>query len=409
MVILKKSEKISIIFTIVLILAVYICGLYVFQSNGTYNITPKTNNDRFFSMDDSYYVNHFYSLELDNTGRIVKHPLLSAFAHYVTQLQHVTFGDISISSHYLLIVLGQIIICFIGLVFLFRILKEHYQLPVNIANLLITLYAFSSATLIYTFIAESYIFSGTILIISYWCVLNNKYKSLIVLGILAGGVTITNFAIWAIIIMFLNKTFLNKIKLILISGIGLLGVICLLPIRQVFYSEFFKVFIGSPQNYSNHYSLLKVLKMGFYSIFGSTYFYIDTVNQSPFGQYKGNAISFIPSSNFLIAVVMCVWILGIIIASVKGIQAKDKLLIAPMLVLIFNIVLHVGVQYGLNEAFLYSLHHSFAQILIIAYLMKNTTTPVLKKVVYSLTGLYLVIMVVVNVFGGIELIKYIQH
>jgi len=409
MVVLKKSEKISIIFTIVLILTVYICGLYVFQSDGTYNITSNTNNDRFFSMDDSYYVNHFYSLILDNTGRIVKHPLLSAFAHYATQLQHITLGEISISSHYLLIVLGQIIICLIGLVFLFRILKEHYHLPTNITNLLVTLYAFSSATMIYTFIAESYIFSGTILIISYWCVLNDKSKSLIVLGILAGGVTITNFTIWAIIIMFLNRTFLNKIKLILISGLGLLGVICLLPIRQVFYSEFFKVFIGSPQNYSNHFSLFKALKMGFYSIFGSTYFYIDTVKQSPFGQYKGNAISFIPSSNLLISIIMCVWILGIIIACIRGIQSKDKLLIAPMLVLIFNIALHVGVQYGLNEAFLYSLHHSFAQILIVAYLMKYTSAPALKKVVYSLTGLYLVIMVGVNVFGGIELIKYINH
>lgn len=405
---MKKAEKISTGITIAIILGVYILSLIVFINSGAYQINPGTNNDRFFSMDDSYYVNHIYSIELDNTDRIVKHPLLIAFAHYATSIEHVFFGDLSVPSHYLIIVLGQLLVSFLGLLFLFKLLMENLKLPIIKVNLLVIIYALSSAVLLYTFIAESYILSGTILIASLWCALNNKPKSLIILGILAGGITITNFAIWVIIAFFINKSFINRIKLMLISGAGLAGVILLLPIRGVFFPHFFKVFIGSPENFSDHYALLSAAKRGFYSIFGSAYFYLDTVNQSPFGQLQGKAISFVPSANILIIAAMCIWIAGIAAASVKGIKLKDKLLLAPLAILIFNILLHVGIQYGLKEAFLYSLHHSFAQILIIGYLIKNTTSPMGKKVVFGLTCVYLLIMIGVNISGGVQLVDYIK-
>ncbi len=405
---MKKTEKISTGITIAIILGVYILSLIVFISSGTYQINPGTNNDRFFSMDDSYYVNHIYSIELDNTDRIVKHPLLIAFAHYATSVEHFFSGNLSIPSHYLLIVIGQLLVSFLGFLFLFKLLRENYKLPAIKVNLLVTIYALSSAVLIYTFIVESYILSGTILIASLWCALNNKPKSLIILGILAGGVTITNFAIWVVIAFFINKTLINRIKLMLISGISLAGIILVLPIRGVFFPHFFKVFIGSPENFSDHYALLSAAKRGFYAIFGSTYFYTDTVNQSPFGQLQGKAISFVPSSNLLVIAAMCIWVAGIFAASIKGIKLKDKLLLAPLAILVFNVLLHVGIQYGLKEAFLYSLHHSFAQILIIGYLTKNTTSPTGKKVVLGLTGVYLLIMIGANISGSVQLVDYIK-
>jgi hypothetical protein len=334
--------------------------------------------------------------------------LLIAFGHYATVLEDAFFDKVSIQTHYILIILGQLLISLIGLVFLYKLLDKKYHLRTAPTIILLLIYAFSTAQIIYTFVAESYIFSGTILILTYWCMLNKKTKSLVVLGILAGGVTITNFAIWAIIVLFLSDTFRLRCQIIISSGIGLLAVILVLPIRSVFYNNLFKVFISSPQNYADHYSILRAGKMGFYSIFGSSYFFIDTVNQSPFGLYPGMAISFIPSASMITNAAMCLLIVGIIFASIIGIRNRDKRLLVPLAVLLFNIALHVGIQYGLKESFLYSLHHLFAQVLIIAYLYTSVSKKWIKATVYAFGIVFLLVMLGTNFIGGIHLVDYLN-
>ena len=405
----STTNRLPIMITFVVIILAYIFCFAGFITEGVYDITPSTNNDRFFSMDDSYYVNKIYSTKLDDTGRIVKHPLLIAGAHYATQAEHLILGDISIKNHYIIIVIFQILISFLGIYYLYKILDKKYHLSNLAISILLLIYALSCSNLLYTFIVESYILSGTILILSYWCLLEKKFKSLFVLGILAGGVTITNFALWALMVLFLNDTLRTKLKVIVSSGVGLLITIAVLPIRGVFFTNVFKVFISSPQNYADKFDLLTAGKMGYYSLFGSTYMFIDTVNKSPFGEYAGKAISFVASAPTWMFAAMCVWVAGLIAAIIIGCYNKDKLLLIPMAVLMFSLVLHVLIQYGLKESFLYSLHHSFAQILIIGYLFKGFSGKLGRRILYGLGFAYLAVMVYANVLGGVTLIEYVSR
>ena len=389
---------------IVVAVFLFIYGFYfaILQSQGLYDINEYTQNDRFFSMDDSYYINHFYSTEIDNTGRIVKHPLLVAFGHYFTRLERSILGNISIEHHYMLVVALQIMVQVIALAYLYKTLTVHYKLKDYHAVLLTAIYGLSCASLIFTLIAESYIFSGALLILSHWFILQKKPVAAVIAGLLLGGVTITNIFIWVLLVLFYDAKLYKRALMAAAGGLGLLGAIFILPIRSVFFAQCLAVFQSSPANYSDQFTLLEALKRGFYALFGSTYFYIDTVNASPFGKFQGTAVSFIPSASVLITILALIWLILLVYSII--INRKNPLIRAPLMVLLFNLALHVIKQYGLKEASLYSLHHSFAQILIIACLFSLSSKPRLTKTVSLFLVFYLLMMIIFNGQGILEML-----
>ena len=396
------QRKISYPLIIAIAFLMIYLALFAFaQSRGIYNINLHTNNDRFFSMDDSYYINHFYSTEPDDTGRVVKHPLLVAFAHYFTLLERSVLGEISTEHHYMLVVLFQILVQTIAVVYLFRMLTEHYKLTCLNAALLTLIYGLSCASLLFMLIAESYIFSGALLILTQWFILQKKPAAVVIAGILLGGMTITNIFIWGILVLFYDDKFYKRAIMAAAGGLGLLGAIWLLPVRDAFYTQCLKVFQSSPANYSDNFLVLEALKRGFYALFGSTYFFIDTVDESPFGKYQGQAVSFIPSAPFFINVIAGIWLL-LMVYSLIG-NRKNALIRGPLMVLLFNIALHVVKQYGLKEGSLYSLHHSFAQILIIACILSGLngkgTSKAVSRTVSVFLIFFMVIMSAVNLKG----------
>lgn len=349
---------------ILVFLLIYGTLFAVLQGQGLYRITPETHNDRFFSMDDSYYVQHFYSTKVDDTGRVVKHPLLVAFAHYFTVAERAILGEKTLEHHYMLIILLQILVQVLGVACLYKILTMHYRLREWHAVLLTAIYGLSCASLLFTLIAESYVFSGALLIFTQWFILERKPVPVVIMGILLGGVTITNIFIWGLMVLLYEDKFLNRV-IIGISGVfGLLLAIFLLPVRDVFYSQVFHVFYSSPANYRDSFPILTCARYGFYALFGSTWFFIDTVNTSPFGQFPGSAVSFIPSAPWYLTLIIGLWAMALLLGVI--LLKKDRLLLSPFLVLLFNGGLHVVIQYGLKEASLYSLHHAFAQILLMA-------------------------------------------
>jgi len=349
---------------ILVFLVIYGTFFGVLQDRGLYRITPDTHNDRFFSMDDSYYVQNFYAFKPDDTGRVVKHPLLVAFAHYFTLAERAILGEKTLEHHYMLIILFQIMVQVLALACLYKTLTVHYKLKEWHAILLTAIYGLSCASLLFTLIAESYVFSGALLIFTQWFILQKKPVPVVIMGILLGGVTITNIFIWGLMVLFYEDKFYKRAVLGAVGVFGLLLAIYLLPVREVFYSQVFHVFQSSPANYRDKFSLLSCARYGFYAIFGSTWFFIDTVNTSPFGQFPGSAVSFIPSAPWYLTILIGVWALVLLVGVIF--LRKDRLLMSPFVVILFNVGLHVVIQYGLKEGSLYSLHHAFAQILLMA-------------------------------------------
>ena len=264
----------------------------------------------------------------------------------------------------MLIILFQIMVQVLALACLYKTLTVHYKLKEWHAILLTAIYGLSCASLLFTLIAESYVFSGALLIFTQWFILQKKPVPVVIMGILLGGVTITNIFIWGLMVLFYEDKFYKRAVLGAVGVFGLLLAIYLLPVREVFYSQVFHVFQSSPANYRDKFSLLSCARYGFYAIFGSTWFFIDTVNTSPFGQFPGSAVSFIPSAPWYLTILIGVWALVLLVGVIF--LRKDRLLMSPFVVILFNVGLHVVIQYGLKEGSLYSLHHAFAQILLMA-------------------------------------------
>ncbi len=395
------------IIIILLFLVVYGTFFSVLQNQGLYRINEATHNDRFFSMDDAYYIQHFYSTELDDTGRIVKHPLLVAFGHYFTLAERVLLGGKTLEHHYMLVILFQILVQVLALAYLYKTLTVHYKLKEWHAVLLTVIYGLSCASLLFTLIAESYIFSGALLILTQWFILKKKPVPVVIMGILLGGVTITNIFIWGLLVLFYEDKFYKRVIIGASGVLGLLLAIYLLPVRDVFYSQVLNVFQSSPANYRDKFPLIECARYGLYALFGSTWFFIDTVNASPFGQFPGSAVSFIPSAPWYLTLLIVAWVVLLVAAGIFS--RKNRLLLSPLMVILFNLGLHVVIQYGLKEGSLYSLHHAFAQILLVACLLRpkegGKPPRYIDKVLVVGLILFLVIMAGVNVQGMLALMS----
>ena len=408
-----KKEKRGLFTFLALFFMLYMFCFYAVQQGGTYAITPNTHNDRYFSMDDAYYVQNFYSVKWEDTGRVVKHPLFVAFAHYATVAERMILGEVSVELHYLFVVMGQVIAQTVSLFFLFKILYTHYSLNFWKSALLTGLYGISCSSLLFMLVAESYTYSGLVLILAWWCMLNKRPIGTVITGILAGGITITNFFIWALMALFygldfslkggqeakrklLNLFIKNSLR-IGAAGVGLLGTIALLPLRQAFYGQL-QVFKSSPANYRDAFPLFEAVKNVFYTLFGSPIQYIDTVNQTPFGAYLGTAVSFVPSAGLFQSAFIAAWIVLLAIGTYFGFK-KGKLAWAPVAVLVFNLGLHGFIQYGLKEGFLYSLHHLFAQILLAALALQPENPRPVRYGTVIFTSAYFIFVTAINFVG----------
>lgn len=272
------------------------------------------------------------------------------------------------------------------------------------ALLLCGIYALAFSVLFYTFAAESYILSSCALIMTLYFSQKRNPWMVIPLGAIAAGITVTSVLLWALIV-FLSGGKLRYRLAVLLSG-GIL--FCLLtgisPVGPQFFGNIFSAGMGSAENYRDSYTGLPLLRMVFYVFFGSTFFYIDTQNASPFGEFQGDALSFLPSAPVPITAMMAVWVILLVLAIVRG--RKDRNLWAPLAVLMFNLLLHGAIQYGLKEGFLYSLHHLFAQICLAALLVRNAEKE--KTIVRCSLCLFLICEVVLNLCGYISLVQYIN-
>lgn len=352
-------------------LAFFLClaalygAIFAFLCHTPFYDVTGAHNDRLFSADDVYCATEFYSAQMDDSARIIKHPLFIVYGSLFTRAEKLLFGTISIKSHYQVIVASQIVLSLLSTLYLERILRKQYGLKERLALLLCGVYALAFSTLFYTFVAETYILSALLLLMSFYYAGEGNGPATVLLGICTAGVTITNAALWAVIVWLAHRgSWKRRLGLLVLGGAGFCVVTALLPVGNFFFSSIISGGLYSAQSFRDHFGPLELLVRVFFVFFGSTAFFLHTALETPFGDYPGDALSFLPSASWPIVVLALAWVALLVWGIVR--RRRSPLLWAPLGVLGCNLLLHGVVQYGLKEGFLYSLHHLPAQILLAA-------------------------------------------
>jgi|GEM_PF-5404475 len=346
------------------------------------NIYQSGSSDRFYSYDDVYYATKVFNSKstkkYDLVYSSVKHPLFTFGANKFTQMENIVLPNITESGHFYNLVVIQIAVSLVGIIFLYLILRDIFNLKVYLAILLSIIYIFANCVIISTLTVESFVYSSTLLISSYYFISKKRWIISGILGLLVMGTTLTNIAIWGILVIFLNGKDLNSIIKMIIAFLLTTIVVALgIYIIEGDYLIFiiqntFGIAMENAERFTVDSSFIMILKRGFYYLFTSGFFYIDTINTNQSGYNVGNAISFVPAANLWITSISVIMYLVLIILIIKKLRkGYDKNIVACLIVLLFNIVLHVVIGFGLIEAFLYTPHFIFSIILLIGLMLKE--------------------------------------
>ena len=239
----KLSKYYGIIFYIIIASIVLFTFAKVIKNNTNYY-----RNDLSFrwgtvlSYDDVYHANDIYSDSPNYEkmiGTIVKHPFISAFGQITHKIESMFFDNAQKTDHYFHIVVLQILINAIGIFYLYKILREQYGIKEKWCFLLLTIYQLATVTLLGTLIIDSFIISGTLLIMSYYYLSKQKLVISSILGILVTGFCITNSIAFAIMAIFLLKKKRDIVKVGVSCILGFLLVALLLPYREYFFDNLF--------------------------------------------------------------------------------------------------------------------------------------------------------------------------
>ena len=380
----------------------YLVLFILLTRTGLYQV-ENAHNDRLFSADDIYYVNSFFSVERDVSLRIIKHPLLIVLGWLWTLVERALLGAVPLETHYCLIVGGQLLLTLATIYVLDCIFETQYELKPRFALLLCGIYALSFSVLFFTFIAESYALSALLLVLSFYFARRKNLPVTVLLGALCAGVTVTNGVLWAAIVLLSGGRFKKRLAALAAGTALFFALTAISPVRGVFFTKLLSGGLNSAKNYSDHFDFFTALRYSFFAFFGSTGFVLRMQAQSPFGDFVGDAVSFVPSASWPVALAAAEFAALLVWSAVK--YRRDRLLYAPLAVLALNLLLHGLMQYGLKEAFLYSLHHYPAQLLIVGLLLREKRTA---RPVGVLLGVYLLCLILLNLQGYVNLFQLLR-
>ena len=380
----------------------YLVLFILLTRTGLYQV-ENAHNDRLFSADDIYYVNSFFSVERDVSLRIIKHPLLIVLGWLLTLAERALLGTVPLETHYCLIIGGQLLLTLATIYVLDRIFETQYELKPRFALLLCGIYALSFSVLFFTFIAESYALSALLLVLSFYFARRENLPVTVLLGALCAGVTVTNGVLWAAIVLLSGGRFKKRLAALAAGTALFFALTAISPVRGVFFTKLLSGGLNSAKNYSDHFDFFTALRYSFFAFFGSTGFVLRMQTQSPFGDFVGDAVSFVPSASWSVALAAAGFAALLVWSAVK--YRRDRLLYAPLAVLALNLLLHGLMQYGLKEAFLYSLHHYPAQLLIVGLLLREKRTA---RPAGVLLGVYLLCLIFLNLQGYVNLFQLLR-
>ena len=381
---------ILIIFTILFTIANTIMTDTNFYSE---NLTFRWKN--ILSYDDMLYSRDVYTTnpKYENTVHLSIHPLFDVLAQTVARVENIIFSDASPNAHYYHIVLFQILVNILAVVYLYKILREQMKLRNIWCYLLITIYEIATVTLLGIFVVESFIISGTLLIISYYYLSKQKIIVSSVLGILVTGMCITNSIAFGIMAIFLLKNKKDILKVGISCILGGIIVFLLIPYKNYIIDNLFSSVSTYTELYTPSHDLLTYIKMIFYYILSSPLFFINILHTEP---NELDYIKFDLSADIPIIIMTILFFIFILYNVIRNI--KDRNLLATFGLFIYNMIIHVIVRFGLYEGTIYGLHFLFAEIIMFAFGFK-IENKFIKRIFIAFSILFLIIQLRYNMDG----------
>ena len=238
------------------------------------------------SYDDLLYSRDIYTVDQPYEEKVMHlsiHPFFDFMAQGVATIENLFFSNNNATDHYYHIVVFQILVNLLGVFYLYKILREELGLKEKWCFLTITIYEIATVTLLGTLIIESFLISGSLLILSYYYLSKQKIVISTILGILVSGMCITNSLAFAIMAIFLlrNKKDILKVGIsCIIGGILVFGI---LPYRDYIFNNFFTSVKTQAETYSLDHSFGTYIKMIFYNLGSAPIFFLNQIHTQPKG------------------------------------------------------------------------------------------------------------------------------
>lgn len=396
-------------------LALYVSLIFIILFSVAKVIKTKTNFykndlkfrwDNILSYDDIFYARDIYTQEqkYENTiSTIVKHPFIRAFGHIFAFIENNIFENMNKTDHYFHIVVFQLFVNIVGIIYLYKILKEQYGLRNRYVFLLLTIYEIATVSLLGTLIVETFLLSGTLLIMSYYYLNKQKVLPSIILGVLLTGITITNCISFALMTIFLIKDKKNILKIGISCIIILMLLLMILPYRNFLIKNFDAMVNDNVERFAKEQTGITYVKMIFYNLLTSPVFFIKQVHVVPKGL---DFVTFELASSKVIMLTTIMYF-GVIIYNIIR-NIKDRKLLAALAVFVYNMILHAVVKFGLYEGTIYGMHFLFAEILMFAFGFKIENKKI-RNVFIAFSVLMLLVQLRYNIKGMLDILLLLPN
>lgn len=382
----------------------------------TYNFDFSFNFNLLFNSDNARVIADASELLADHY-RLSVHPL---FIILVQPLYFIIKGIVQ-NKMLALIILSSATSA-VSVLYIYKILNLVAQNKKN--NLLLSLiYMFSFSNYIYTAGIEMYNFSTLFLIILWYFYIKKSKKEkydkysiiiLILLGVLAFGFTISNYAIFLIVILLLFIS--KKIKLKYLVCVVLLSLTLIVGLnyaQNLIWHNTPKIWDTKIISEKKAFSDNKINTKNFKNVISNDYMnslisnniYMKTINGN---EYKGNNQMIIHmNNNCFNIIIFCCFYLILLVLLLRNIRKEFIINFGLLLALSFNSILHL--TYGNDGTFLYSLHFLYIIILLLGININLEESKKIKRFSLIALTIFLVLEFVINNVIFIKILKLTKN
>lgn len=364
-----------------------------------------------------------YSIIIINATSIIDHPTILQDIYLSFDNQQIFKGELPIlPPHPLLkfiiapvVFIGDLIVSLTGVpkaktyfwcilcnyivassnLFILKYLKNVVKLDSKVSLLISILFSVTAACLFLSFTPESYTFSFYVITFSLyygsWCIENKKsipVVAKVVWSSLAAGITLTNIAISSLPYLYLKEPLRKKVKDLAIVATVIALIILWIGLKHhfiadtrermmyfgyitgTFYEHVIDLFWGTPILASELYihqlvGLERVMiSMGYYH---------------HWWQYA----------------IICVFSIFVVVSFVKNYRNSHVQIL--FLIILYNIVIHIFLKYGLEEPFIYAAHWIYIIPLLFGWFYKSFS-PKFSRFLLPIFGFLFICLLFNNIY-----------
>lgn len=364
--------------------------------------------DLYFSFDQSIVLKN-------GRTQITGHPLMYGFCYPLVLIGNAIAYILGYKAKTALFVLVSSSLISLSCVYIHRYLRKIVELKSNISLLITLFFAFFFTNLILAFTPESFTISAFLLAFTvyYYSAYIKKgespsvFSSVLLADIFLGGITITNMAKGVIPILFLKEKFIQKVKRIsIITLVFLLILVAIHLVCILFLNKNYLLSIFSHQGaWTPDVTILTNAGDYVYSRFYSIPIFFSELKFAEYESLKYGIKGFSiyeASYRFGWQYILGFIILAFILIGVIR-NHKNKFVWMIVLLLGFDIFLHIVMRFGLFGPFIYGAHWIYCIPLLIGWMYKSFTN---KYMTGLLFGTICIMFVALAVNNMIEILNF---